>query len=74
MWTVIGQDWMCDAQAVTRLVTRKIRNGGIVYLLDGRDTRINPDFTATLESVKLIIPMLKRQGYSFETVSTLLVP
>lgn len=72
LWTVIGHDWEWDAERVATHVLRHASPGGIVCLHDGRDTRPNPDISATLAAVRLIVPELKRQGYRFETVSQLL--
>ena len=72
MWTVIGRDWEWGAEAIARLVLEKTRPGGIICLHDGRDIRPNPDISATLAAVKLIVPALKRDGYAFETVSELM--
>ena len=74
MWTVIGHDWEWAAPAITQLVLNKARSGAIVCLHDGRDTRVDPDISPTLASVKHIVPALKAQGYAFETVSELLRP
>lgn len=74
MWTVIGYDWVLDADAITKLVLRKAAPSGVICLHDGRDIRPNPDISQTLGAVKLIVSALKRQGYTFETVSNLLRP
>ena len=72
MWTVIGRDW-CDPPAtVTARVLRNARNGGILCLHDGRELRVNPDVSSTIESVQTFVPRLLEQGYQFHTVSRLL--
>ena len=73
MWTVIGHDWEWPAQQVANLVLAKASAGGIVCLHDGRDVRANPDISETLGAVRRIVPVLKDRGYSFETVSQLLI-
>ena len=72
MWTVIGHDWEWRAEAISKLVLRKATPGGIVCLHDGRDIQPQPDIGETLQAVKQIIPILKAEGYAFETVSELL--
>ncbi len=72
MWTVIAHDWEWDAEAVTKLVLGKAAPGGIVCLHDGRDTRLDPDIRVTLAAIKRIVPALKKEGYTFESVSEIL--
>ena len=71
MWTVIGHDWEWSADRVTNLVVRHASPGGIVCLHDGRDTQVNPDISETVAAIRRIIPILKDQGYGFETVTAL---
>jgi len=72
MWTVIGHDWEWPADRVARRVFRKAGPGGIVCLHDGRDIQRSPDVSEMLKAVRQIVPVLKSQGYEFETVSELL--
>ena len=72
MWTVIGHDWEWPADRVARRVFRKAGPGGIVCLHDGRDIQPSPDVSEMLKAVRQIVPVLKSQGYEFETVSELL--
>jgi peptidoglycan-N-acetylglucosamine deacetylase len=72
MWTVIGHDWHWPVERVAALVVRKASPGGIVCLHDGRGVQPNPDVSNMLGAVKRIVPLLKDQGYSFESVTTLL--
>ncbi|MCU1323878.1 MAG: polysaccharide deacetylase [Acidobacteriaceae bacterium] len=74
MWTVIGHDWEWSAPDIARLVLTKANPGGIVCLHDGRDIQQNPDISEMLASLREIIPRLKDKGYSFETVSQLILP
>ena len=74
MWSVIGHDWEWDPAQVAAHVLAGISAGAIVCLHDGRDTRVDPDVSVTLLALRRIVPELKAQGYSFETVSRLLVP
>jgi peptidoglycan-N-acetylglucosamine deacetylase len=74
MWTVIGHDWEWPAGRVADLVLRKASTGGIICLHDGRDVQVKPDISEMLAAVKQIVPVLKDQGYSFETVTQLLQP
>ena len=72
MWTVIGHDWEWPADRVAQRVLRKAGPGGIVCLHDGRDIQPSPDVSEMLKAVRQIVPVLKSQGYAFETVSELL--
>jgi peptidoglycan-N-acetylglucosamine deacetylase len=74
MWTVIGHDWEWPADRVARLVLRKAGPGGIVCLHDGRDVQVSPDVGEMLKAVRQIVPVLKGEGFTFETVSELLLP
>jgi peptidoglycan/xylan/chitin deacetylase (PgdA/CDA1 family) len=73
MWTVLGHDWEWPASRVADRVLGKASPGAIVCLHDGRSIRPEPDVSAMLGAVKLIVPVFKDQGYSFETVSDLLI-
>jgi peptidoglycan/xylan/chitin deacetylase (PgdA/CDA1 family) len=74
MWTVIGYDWNRKADAVVDRVVRRVSNGAIVCLHDGRELLARPHLGATVEAVRRLIPMLLDQGYKFETVDQLLCP
>ncbi len=74
MWTVIGHDWEWPAHRVATLVSESACPGGIVCLHDGRDVRPTPDIAETLLAVRHLVPRLRGLGYSFETVSCLLMP
>jgi peptidoglycan-N-acetylglucosamine deacetylase len=74
MWTVIGRDWKLAADGIFRRVLPKIENGAIVCLHDGRELSVRPDIAPTIDAVRRLIPILKAQGYRFETVSQLLCP
>jgi hypothetical protein len=51
---------------------RKATPGGIVCLHDGRDIQASPDVSEMLKAVGQIVPVLKGEGFGFETVSELL--
>ncbi len=74
MWTVIGRDWKLDAPAIVRRVLPEVGNGAIVCLHDGRELEVRPDVGPTVEAVRRLIPILKAEGYRFETVSQLICP
>ena len=71
-WTVIGHDWEWGGTRVAAHVLERVRPGAIVCLHDGREMRIDPDISNTIEAAGLIVAELKRRGYGFETVSGLL--
>ena len=72
LWTVIGNDWKWPAHAIAQRVLGATTPGGIVCLHDGRAVEARPDIRETIRAVKRIIPVLKDQGYAFETVSDLI--
>jgi peptidoglycan/xylan/chitin deacetylase (PgdA/CDA1 family) len=74
MWSVIGCDWKLDARAIVRRVLPKIENGAIICLHDGRELQVRPDVEPTLDAVRRLLPILKAEGYRFETVSQLICP
>jgi peptidoglycan/xylan/chitin deacetylase (PgdA/CDA1 family) len=74
MWTVIGYDWKQTAGPVVERVTRRVGNGAIVCLHDGRELRARPDIGVTVEAVRRLVPLLLDRGYRFETVSRLICP
>ncbi|MBV9266274.1 MAG: polysaccharide deacetylase family protein [Acidobacteriaceae bacterium] len=71
LWTVIGNDWSLPARRIVQRITGAITPGGIVCLHDGRAVRPKPNISETLEAVKRLIPVLRDEGYEFETVSGL---
>lgn len=74
MWTVIGRDWVLNAPAIVERVLEGATPGGIICLHDGRENQPNPDISQTLAAIRHIVPLLRNQGYTFETVSDLLRP
>ena len=74
MWTAIGYDWNLKAEAVVERMARRVSNGAILCLHDGRELCARPDIGVTVEAVRRLVPMLLDRGYKFETVSRLLCP
>ena len=72
LWTVIGNDWKWPRERIAERVLRFAAPGGIVCLHDGRTIQPQPDVTETLAAVRILVPVLKDQGYEFETVEQLL--
>jgi peptidoglycan/xylan/chitin deacetylase (PgdA/CDA1 family) len=72
MWTVIARDWKLAAPAIVHRVLARARSGAIVCLHDGRGLEARPAVEPMLEAVRQLIPMLKAEGYRFETVSQLI--
>jgi peptidoglycan/xylan/chitin deacetylase (PgdA/CDA1 family) len=73
MWTVMGYDWRLPAERIAEYVVARSSPGGIICLHDGRGVQSGPDIRDTLAAVRQIVPRLKDEGYTFETVSTVLV-
>jgi peptidoglycan/xylan/chitin deacetylase (PgdA/CDA1 family) len=74
MWTVIGYDWNLKVDAVVERMTRRVSNGAILCLHDGRELCARPDIGVTVEAVRRLVPMLLDRGYKFETLNRLLCP
>ena len=72
MWTVIGLDWKLPAEAAANRLLRRTRPGAIVCLHDGRLIERAPDVSATLDTIRRVLPVWADQGYEFETVSQIL--
>lgn len=71
MWTAIARDWELPAGEIVALLRRRVRNGAILCLHDGRGTLSRPDIQHTVEAVRRLIPELLDQGFHLETVSHL---
>jgi peptidoglycan-N-acetylglucosamine deacetylase len=74
MWTVIGYDWKRNSDAIFGHLANRVSNGAILCLHDGRERRVRPDISATVEAVRRLVPTLLERGYEFETVGRLLCP
>ncbi len=74
MWTVIGLDWKLRGEAVASRLLRRVGNGAIICLHDGRELEPRPDIAETIEAVRRLVPALSARGFRFETISTLLCP
>jgi peptidoglycan/xylan/chitin deacetylase (PgdA/CDA1 family) len=74
MWSAIGYDWKRKSDAVFEHLANRASNGAILCLHDGRELRVKPDISATIEAVRRLVPELLERGYAFETVSRLLCP
>ncbi len=74
LWTVIARDWELPSAAIAELVVRGATPGGIICLHDGRDVRVSPDISEMLTALKRIIPVLKRDGFAFETAGRSIFP
>lgn len=74
MWSAIGYDWKLAPEEIGKRLAAGAANGSILCLHDGRELRVKPDIGATLDAVRLLVPVLLDQGYEFETVGRLLCP
>ena len=72
MWTVIGNDWRWSSERIAQHVLTHVHPGGIICLHDGRGVQVKPDIGATLRALRMIVPVLKDQGFKFEVVSDLM--
>lgn len=71
MWTAIGFDWARPAEQVIEILSQQAMNGAIFCLHDGRETKIKPDISATIQGLAGLVPMLLDQGFHFETVGSM---
>ncbi|MDD5544420.1 MAG: polysaccharide deacetylase family protein [Acidobacteriia bacterium] len=70
LWTRAGWDWTeISGAEVARRALRKPRAGGILLLHDSDGPSLEADRSRTVEALKIIIPNLKQQGFSFARVS-----
>lgn len=74
MWTAIGYDWKLKADTIVNRMLPRVTNGAILCLHDGREVQARPDIRETVAAVGRLIPLLRDQGYKFDTVSRLLCP
>lgn len=68
-WSVDTRDWRrrYSADHMAKLVEKQAAPGAIIIFHDGPNSS-----QATVDAVKQIIPALKAQGYTFDTVSQML--
>jgi peptidoglycan/xylan/chitin deacetylase (PgdA/CDA1 family) len=74
LWSTIGKDWKWPADRVVARLMRGACNGAIFCLHDGRLLSPRPDVSATVETVRRMVPALLERGFHFETVSEILCP
>ncbi len=74
LWSTIGKDWKWPADAVARRLLAGATNGAIFCLHDGRALLGRPDVSNTISAVGRVIPILRDQGFHFETVNDILCP
>lgn len=72
LWTVIGNDWKWPRERIAARVLRLASPGGIICLHDGRAVQREPDVAETMAAVRMLVPVLRDQGYSFETAGDIL--
>lgn len=68
MWTVIARDWTLPASAISSRILAGTGPGAIYCLHDGRERAVRPDISATIDSVRVLLPALIGLGYRFRTV------
>ncbi len=67
LWTVIGYDWVWEAEEIADHVVSHASNGGIICLHDGDRAAARPDRRRTLAALRQILPRLRDRGFSFVT-------
>ncbi len=74
MWSAIGNDWNVSADGAVERLLRRVSNGSILCLHDGRELGAKPDIRVTVDAVRRLVPELLARGYTFETLSRLISP
>jgi peptidoglycan-N-acetylglucosamine deacetylase len=74
LWSTIGKDWKLPAERVLARLLRGADSGAVFCLHDGRDLSARPDISATVETVRRVVPLLLERGFHFETVNDILCP
>lgn len=64
-WTVIGKDWKLTADEIVRHVLRRVRNGAIICLHDGREIEPEPNCRETVLAVRKLVLALPAMGFHF---------
>jgi peptidoglycan/xylan/chitin deacetylase (PgdA/CDA1 family) len=74
MWTTIGRDWKCGGAEVAARLRQGFAHGSILCLHDGRELRVQPDISATIDATRRLLTAAAARGYRITTVSGLLHP
>lgn len=74
MWTVIGYDWRLPSEEIVSRIMRRLGNGAIICLHDGRLLQAGPNVRQTILALRRLLPMIRDLGYQLETVSQILCP
>ena len=71
LWTVMGYDWVWEADEIADHVLSYVSDGGIICLHDG--DRVSPavDRSNTLTALGRVVPALQKRGFSFVTMEDL---
>lgn len=64
-WSVIGNDWKCNASEIVRRVLAGAGDGAIICLHDGDRVNRHADRGETLRAVRRIVPELQDRGFRF---------
>lgn len=65
MWTIDTKDWKSNKtpEIITEETLRKVKDGSVILMHDTR--------SKTIETINLLVPKLKSEGYQFVTLSEL---
>ncbi|MDE6285009.1 MAG: polysaccharide deacetylase family protein [Bacilli bacterium] len=71
LWHVMAEDWEKNntVEKIEEKLLRRIQNGSIICLHDGRGKNEAP--LRTIQALNYVLPILIQQGYRFETVDKL---
>lgn len=67
LWDVMAQDWSASSSvsAIEEKLKRRVRDGAIICLHDGRGSNHAP--ARTIAALRSTLPYLQSEGYRFET-------
>lgn len=74
MWSVMGYDWKCQAEAIIGAITRRLHAGGVILLHDGHEhpPPTGIDQSATVEALPAIIEAAAHAGLDFAPIERFL--
>ena len=71
IWSINSKDYLgLSAEKISERILRKIQPGSIILMHDGSGVD-SGNRSNTVETLKIIIPQLKKMGYKFSTISNL---
>ena len=64
LWSIDGRDWKIkNSKTIAKNIIKNIKDGDIILLHD--------TYSRTVNAVSILLPLLKKEGYQFITISEL---